>query len=308
MKENNKIFTVNGPIAASELGFTLPHEHIMVDFGGAATAGKHRYDARNVVEVMEPYLEDLVLQGVFTFIDCTPNFLGRDVEILQALSQSTGINIVTNTGLYNNQYLPEYALERSTESLADDWVSEFEKGIDGTQIKPGFIKTAVNPEPNEMDLKLIQAAAIAHKNTGLTIATHTCTALAAEQIIQVLASNQVDLTRWIFVHAHMEEDTERLLRLADTGVWIELDGLGFGGDQQHAEKLLRLLDHGYENQILLSQDAGWYNVGQINGGDVVPYTRLKSEFLPLLMEYGVNSAIIEKITTINPAKAFTVHL
>jgi predicted metal-dependent phosphotriesterase family hydrolase len=46
--DNSTIYTVRGPVTGSELGFTLPHEHIMVDFGGAATAGKHRYDSGNV--------------------------------------------------------------------------------------------------------------------------------------------------------------------------------------------------------------------------------------------------------------------
>ena len=32
--DNGTIYTVRGPVAGSELGFTLPHEHIMVDFGG----------------------------------------------------------------------------------------------------------------------------------------------------------------------------------------------------------------------------------------------------------------------------------
>jgi phosphotriesterase-related protein len=303
-KENDAIHTICGPIPVSQLGFTLPHEHIMVDFGGAASAGKHRYDAADVVEVMQPYLQDLVDQGVQTLIECTPNYLGRDVEIFRTLSERTGLNIVSNTGLYNNQYLPDYAHNSSAERLAASWITEFENGIEGTGIKPGFIKTAVNPQPTEVDLKLIHAAALTHKVTGLTIATHTCTAEAAEQIVGVLEANNVDPSRWIFVHAHLEPDVPRLIPLTKAGVWIELDGLAWGGDAEHAEILLLLLKKGFEDQILLSQDAGWYNIGEDNGGKIIPYTRLKREFLPLLKERGVTDAIIEKITCINPAKAF----
>jgi phosphotriesterase-related protein len=280
----------------------------MVDFGGAATAGKHRYDADNVIEVMKPYLEDIRAQGVGTLVECTPNFLGRDVEIFRTLSEQVDLNIITNTGLYNNQYLPNYAHERLPESLADDWIEEFEEGIDGTDIKPGFIKTAVNEQPNELDLKIIQAAAIAHKATGLTIATHTCFADAAEKVLAVLERHQVNPARWIFVHAHVEPNVQRLIELAQNGTWIELDGLGFGGDEEHLEKLLRLLEHGFEDQILLSQDAGWYNIGEENGGRINPFTRLKAEFLPLAKERGVDDKLIAKITRINPAKAFACRL
>jgi phosphotriesterase-related protein len=148
---------------------------------------------------------------------------------------------------------------------------------------------------------------LAHIATGLTIATHTCTAEAADQIIVVLQANNIDPSRWIFVHAHLEPDTSRLIPLAKAGVWIELDGLAWGGDVDHAQTLLMLLEQGFEDQILLSQDAGWYNIGEDNGGKIIPYTRLKREFLPLLKELGVTDAIITKITTLNPAKAFACH-
>ncbi len=306
-KENDTIYTVRGPITASELGFTLPHEHIMVDFGGAAAAGKHRYNAGSVVKVMQPYLQDLFDQGVQTLIECSPNYLGRDVEIFRTLSKQTGLNIVSNTGLYNNQYLPDYAHDASAEKLAADWITEFEHGIEGTGIKPGFIKTAVNPQPTALDLKLIHAAALTHKATGLTIATHTCTAEAGEQIVAVLEANHIDPSRWIFIHAHLEPDPSRLVALAKAGIWIELDGLAWGGDVEHAQTLLILLENGFEDQILISQDAGWYNIGEEKGGKIIPYTRLKREFLPLLKERGVSESIIDLITCINPAKAFACH-
>lgn len=301
------VYTVRGPIPANKLGFTLPHEHIMVDFGGAATAGKHRYDTNNVIEVMLPYLQDLVAQGVNTFFECSPNFLGRDADIFRTLSEKSGLNIVTNTGLYTNQYLPDYAKEQSAEQLAEGWVTEFVEGIDGSGVQPGFIKTAVNPQPNPLDLKLIQAAVLTHRATDLTIATHTCTADAADQIVAILDQNQVDCSRWIFVHAQVEEDFDRILELAKTGVWIELDGLVLGGDEDHANKLIQLLDHGFEDHVLLSQDAGWYNIGEENGGKIVSHTRLKDEFLPYLIKRGVNSATIDKITRTNPAKAFGIR-
>jgi phosphotriesterase-related protein len=67
------------------------------------------------------------------------------------------------------------------------------------------------------------------------------------------------------------------------------------------------LENGFEDQILISQDAGWYNIGEEKGGKIIPYTRLKREFLPLLKERGVTDAIIDLITCINPAKAFACH-
>ena len=58
------IMTVLGPIDPDALGFTLPHEHVMVDFGGAATAGSHRCDRDEVVRTMEPHLRSAMAAGV----------------------------------------------------------------------------------------------------------------------------------------------------------------------------------------------------------------------------------------------------
>jgi phosphotriesterase-related protein len=105
----------------------------------------------------------------------------------------------------------------------------------------------------------------------------------------------------------VEEDFDQVIELAQTGIWIELDGLAWGGDEDHANKLIRLLDHGFEDQLLLSQDAGWYNIGEVDGGKIIPHTRLKSEFLPYLMERGVDASTIDKITQTNPANAFGIR-
>lgn len=303
----NTIITVSGRIPAADMGFTLPHEHIMVDFIGAGKTGKHRYNSREVVQRMLPFLQEIYDLGVRTVVDCSPKYLGRDAEVLQALSEASGINIVTNTGLYKDQYLPDYARKQSAEQLAEQWIGEAEGGIDHTGIKPGFIKTAVNPEQlNDVEKKLITAASITSNATNLTIATHTCSSAAAADIIKILEQNHTPLDKWIFVHAHMEGDLEALARLARLGVWIELDGLAFNADDNHSNKLHYLLDRGLEKQILLSHDGGWYNIGEENGGKITPYTHLCKKFLPRLKREGVSEDILRMITVSNPAAAFAV--
>jgi phosphotriesterase-related protein len=51
--------TVLGPVAASDLGFTLVHEHIMCDFIGAEQTGRQRWDVDAVVKRMLPLLEQI---------------------------------------------------------------------------------------------------------------------------------------------------------------------------------------------------------------------------------------------------------
>jgi predicted metal-dependent phosphotriesterase family hydrolase len=301
------IVTVTGPVPIPEIGFTLSHEHVMVDFIGAEKTGKHRYSAEAVVGRMLPYLQEAAALGVGTLIDCTPNYLGRDVGILLALARACGLHIVTNTGLYKDEYLPASAQTMSAEQLAEMWTREAGEGIEDSGIKPGFIKTAVNPHPlSDMEKKLITAAALTCNATGLPIATHTGSSRAAKDIITILEKHHTPPDKWIFVHAHLEEDTESLARLAALGVWIELDGLAFADDDNHSRKLHFLLDRGMEHRLLLSHDAGWYTVGEADGGTVRPYTHLSKKFLPRLRKEGIPDAAITRITVDNPAAAFAV--
>jgi phosphotriesterase-related protein len=305
--KNKRIITVTGPIPASQLGFTLPHEHIMVDFIGAEQTGKHRYRREDVIKRILPFLKEIYDLNVRAFVDCTPQYLGRDVEILKALSVASGLAIVTNTGLYKDQYLPNYVDDQAPEQIAEQWIKEAEEGIEHTSIKPGFIKTAVNPGSlTEREKKLLTAAALTSKATGLTIATHTGSRVAAMDIIKILEKQDIPFDKWIFVHAHQEENLESLAELASLGVWIELDGLAFANDDNHLARVKYLLAKGLEHKILLSHDGGWYNVGEENGGQVRSYTHLNLMFLPRLRREGVPDPILHLLTVDNPAQAFAV--
>ncbi|MHC4260601.1 MAG: phosphotriesterase family protein, partial [Planctomycetota bacterium] len=129
------IMTVLGLIRPSEFGKVLVHEHVMVDFIGAAKTGRHRYNQDDVVETMLPYLHAVRQRGFTGFVDCTPAWLGRDVEVLRRLAEQTDLHILTNTGYYgtgNDKFLPAHAFSETDGQLAARWVREWEHGIDGT--------------------------------------------------------------------------------------------------------------------------------------------------------------------------------
>jgi phosphotriesterase-related protein len=102
---------VLGAIEPQEMGLTLPHEHILVDFVGAEKSGPHRYVREDVVATMLPFMKEIRAKGVRTFVDCTPMYLARDVEVLRELSLRTNMHILTNTGQYKEPYLPKATFE-----------------------------------------------------------------------------------------------------------------------------------------------------------------------------------------------------
>ena len=159
-----------------------------------------------------------------------------------------------------------------------------------------------------MQQKDVRAAALTSRATGLTIATHTaapvCVAMDVPDIVEAVG---VSPNRWIFVHSQNEQDTDQHVQVARRGAWISLDGIGPGRDDEHLVPLLRLLDAGFERQVLLSHDAGWYRVGEEPGGAKKPFTHLLDEFIPLMKRNGVSDETAHTITATNPSIAFEVR-
>src|SRR5688572_20746664 len=108
----DELMTVNGWMAPGKMGFTLTHEHILVDFIGAAKIDASRYDASEVFRIALPQLLSAKEKGCATLIECTPAYVGRDVQLLKRLATASGLNILTNTGYYGaagEKYLPAHA-------------------------------------------------------------------------------------------------------------------------------------------------------------------------------------------------------
>lgn len=301
------IQTVRGSIRPRQLGLTLIHEHILVDFIGADKVSKDRYNPDEVFEVMLPYLQEVKALGVNGMAECTPMFLGRDPELLLRLSEATDIHILTNTGMYKEPYLPAYAFERSAEELSRMWIDEATNGIDGTGIKPGFIKIAVNPgNLIPIQQKIVRSAALTSKATGLTIACHTGHGIAGMEAIDIIEKEGVSAEKFIFVHAGAEPNVDYHVGIAKRGAWIEYDNVGPNEADRVIQLINIMLDKGYEDKLLISQDAGWYNVGEPRGGNIRGFAYIVKDFLPLMERSGIQAKTISKLLVENPARALRI--
>jgi phosphotriesterase-related protein len=301
------IMTVRGPVPAAQWGPALPHEHVMCDFIGAAATGRHRYRPDDVCAVMRPYLRAARERGITGFVDCTPAYIGRDPAVLRRLAEETDLLIVTNTGFYKEPYLPPFAFTETADQLADRWVREYEEGIEETGIRPGFIKIAVNPGPLiEVQQKIVRAAARAHRRTGLTIASHTAHGGAALEELDLLTAEGIDPARFIVVHTDAEPDRAFHLAICDRGAWVEYDGVGGRPLDEHVELITWFLRERGPERLLLSHDAGWYWVGEPNGGAQRDFNTLTDALFPALRARGVAAATLHRILVENPARAFAV--
>jgi predicted metal-dependent phosphotriesterase family hydrolase len=301
------IETANGPLDVSRLGLTLVHEHVLVDFVGADKVNRDRYDAEEVVRVVLPHLRRVRGLGCNTLVECTPAYLGRDPELLRRLSAASGLQIITNTGYYgaaDGKYAPAHARSETAEELAARWTDEWKTGISGTRIKPGFIKIGVNKGPlNPLDAKLVRAAALAHLQTGLTIACHTGDGPAASEEVEILQAAGVAPQALMWVHAQNETDLSVHERLARAGTWIELECSGEKSLAERVGQIKAITDRGLIGKTLISLDAGWYHVGEPGGGTFRSYDFFFTRLLPALRDAGISGEQVRMLTVENPARA-----
>lgn len=313
------IMTVLGPIPASTLGTTLSHEHVLVDFIGADSTGYHRWNRQEVVNKVVPYLEEIQSYQVSSLMECTPAYIGRDPLLLKELSLQTGMHLLTNTGYYgahNNLFIPAEFFHMTAEELSRIWVGEFENGIEESGVKPGFIKIGVdgNDTLSKEHRKIITAAALAHQQTGLVIASHTGPDGPAFEQIAVLQSHGVDPSAFIWVHAQ-GGSLEGNLRAAALGTWVSLDNVNLNIEtgnkydvQWYAARIQELKNAGYLDRVLISHDAGWYKPGEENGGAFRGFTGIFTALIPALRELEFTQKDINQLLEINPRNAFSIKI
>ena len=310
--EEDIVMTVRGPIRSSTLGFTLTHEHILVDFIGAEKYSKNRYDVDEVYNTALPFLKDVKNKGCSTFMDCSPAYLGRDVQLFKRLAETTGLNILTNTGYYgaaSELFLPPHVYTESAEQIAARWIKEWTNGIEGTGIKPGFIKTSVDNAPlTNAQRKIIEAAALTHLATGLTIAVHTGNGEAAKEQLTILNSYGVSPSARIWVHAQNEVDKTYHITTAQLDGWVSFDGVNPETVDANVKSLKYMKAENLLHRVLVSQDSGWYHVGEAKGGIFKSYNCIFTQFIPALKQNNFTTADIDLIFKKNPAKAFTIAI
>ncbi len=298
--------TVNGPILIERLGFALTHEHIMSNFGKDQSETS-QYNEEALFKQVVPYLKKLKSLGANSIFDCTTAYFGRRVDLLQRISDSTGIQLITNTGFYgaaNDRYIPPFAYEASAQKISKIWIAEFQKGIDGTEVKPGFIKLAFDEgPPSKIDTKLFIAGILTHLKTGLTLAVHTGDNLeAVNQQLRLLEEYKVSPSAWVWVHANKVSDVDVLLNTASKGAWISLDGVNTSNIQELLNAITQFKSQNLLYKILLSHDGN----GFPRGGPIREFEAISKKLIPAMRTHGFTEKEINQIMVQNPKNAFRI--
>lgn len=308
--DNEKLIiqTVQEPVAPDELEMTLSHEHLFSNFGLPLNQTQ-TYDEEELFARVIPYLHMLHEEGVRTIFDYTTAYFGRRADLLRAMSDSSGVQIVTNTGIYggaDDRYVPAYAFDLTAEEIAKIWIEEAENGIEDTGVRPGFIKLAFDEgPPSEIDKKLFIAGLMTHLETGLTIAVHTGNNPEAVRLqLALLADYGVDQSAWIWTHANWHDHLDYILEVAKDGAWISMDGVKSENIDQYIEYIERFDEAGVLDRLLLSHDGDIYPAG----GEIRPLEAISDDLIPAMKSHGFSENLIKQIFEVNPGEAYAIRI
>lgn len=346
------IVTVLGPIAPTELGPTLMHEHLLVDLAATfspvddpalahlrdAPVGPelidllHRWPFSLTIhngrlddeELAEEELGSFVDAGGSAVVDCTLDGIGRDPLALQRLAQATGLHVVGGTGYYVEATHPPEVAAASHDELAAHFVAELTEGIGETGVRAGVIgeigASGIDPATRrkEGDLtraeeKVLRAAGAASNETGAAVTVHLDPrGTGADRVIAVLEDEGVAPGRMIMGHMDANPDLDYHLRVAERGVFVEYDHFGredhaghmeqrYTQDERRVELLLTLLERGFVDQLLVSQDVCAKIDLHRHGGN--GYDHVVRRIVPRLRAAGIGDDAVGAILVDNPRRA-----
>jgi len=306
--------TMTGPISTSDLGFTLMHEHIIVQAEGVAHNFPQIWEPQAELDKTLKVLKDLKAKGVDTILDLTVLGIGRDVPLLLPVVKEAGINVIAATGLYTFNELPTYFQVRDVDAMADLFVSDITEGIQGTDVKAAVLKCATDaPGITPGVEKVLRAAARAHLRTGVPISTHTHAGMRRGLEQQDLfESDGVDLRRVIIGHSGDSEDLDYLTKLADRGSYLGMDRFGIDiilSTDKRVAVIAKLCEMGYAERMVLSHDASVYidSFTQDFIQEHIPnwnYFHIVDDVIPALLQAGVSQEQVDTMTRGNPRRIF----
>ena len=314
--------TVTGPVRAADLGRTLMHEHLTVGYPGfeahTSRPGPNRVD---MVTVCVERIRQLQELGYPSMLDPCPSDLGRDVELMVEVAEATGFNIICATGLYKEEeggtayWRFKGQFEDVGAVMADLFIAELTEGIGSTGVRPGIIKCATGPDVmTEYERMVFEAAARASVATGAPITTHTDRGTVGDLQQTVLTDGGVPAHRVIIGHSCGTTDTGYHAGIAERGSYLGFDRFGIGAlmpDVERVASLVRLLDRGAGDRVVVSHDSVWCWRGEPfpaaamgRLADVFDPTRFDREIVPMLHDSGVTAGQVDALVVDNPRRFF----
>jgi phosphotriesterase-related protein len=291
---------------AALTGAVLFHEHLSMRYP-LGVAEHFTDDVALMIEEARAAKAD----GVACLVDGGHADMGRNLDALQQIAADSGLPVVASGGFYMQRSYPQPLASQSVDELTETLVRE------ARELRYGAFGE-IGQQGGEMtgdERKVFQAVARAQARTGLPIFTHNAylgTRPGAEAIPRHTALRQLDLLEAAgATAAHVaighvccldDPDGAVAIALARRGAYVGFDRVTIQlvPDAQKATTILRVVEAGFADRLLISSDFSSPRGLKKNGGGGLG--QAVTVFAPLLRETGVGEAVILRIFEENPKR------
>lgn len=255
--------------------------------------------------------------GGATVVDPTNVGIGRNPQALAEISARSGLNIVMGAGFYLEGSHPARVKDMDRAAIADAIVREAEVGVGDSGIRIGIIgEIGVSAQFTAAEEKVLGGAARAAVRTKLPLSVHLPGwERHAHRVLDVAEAEGCDPRQIVLCHMNPSfADPQYQRALARRGAFLEYDMIGmdfFYADQQaqcpydedNARAIRALIDDGYIDKLLLSQDVFLKMMLTHYGG--FGYAYILRHFVPRLKRHGVTDEQVMTLMTANPRRVFS---
>jgi phosphotriesterase-related protein len=264
-------------------------------------------------------LHALHAQGIRTIVDLTVPGLGRDARTVAAVAARVPVHIVAATGWYTRGRLPLHFALRGPgravdgpDELVELFVRDIRAGIAGTRVRAGMLKVVTDEDGITPDVaRVLEAAAEAHRATGVTITTHSHPGTRNGRDQQrFFRERGVALERVIIGHSGDTDDLDYLRGMMDAGSTIGMDRFGMEHvlqDEHRVRTVVELVRLGYADRMILAHDAAFYSHVTPPSWRAAHAPRWHMEtiprrIVPALRAQGVPDTAIHQLLVANPRR------
>jgi phosphotriesterase-related protein len=295
-------------------GATLFHEHMSLapDFMPrwmAASARTRGVDPPAAATAPQPFfMEDLDLmadelklaqnEGVACLVDGGHADMGRSLDFLKKLSEKSGMPIVAGAGFYTDPFYPDKVREWTEEQIAQDLIRQARTEPVGV-----FGEIGSWDEITDTERKVFRAIAKAHKETNLSIFTHTgIPGKSALEQLDILEHGGVKPDRIVIGHLGnlVDNDVKVHKEICKRGAFIGFDRQGGPGDARQVPMVLALIEAGYASNLMFASDLS--SAAQLKKNNGGGYAKTVTVWGKKLTEAGVKDETMHQILADNPRR------
>lgn len=269
--------------------------------GGPAPAPPSTPSGKYFMQDLAFQVEEMKIaknEGVACIVDGGHADMGRDLNFLRQLTQQSGLPIVAGGGFYNQPFYPKEIATWSEDQVYQALLKQADTEPIGCWGEIGSWDWITKDER-----KVFRAVGRACVTTNLPIFTHTgIPGKSALEQLDLLEDVGVDPKKVVIGHVGnlVDANVEVHRAICRRGAFIGFDRQGAPGDTQQVPMVIKLLEAGYADNIMIASDLS--NIAQTKQGKGPGYARALTVFVPKLKEAGANDAVLKQIMNDNPRR------